>query len=67
MSVYQNKATGEEAVVCDGCGVSELGMKLSPDEWEKVDFTARMRGEGFPEGTALEVNDFCPYCAGHER
>jgi hypothetical protein len=63
MSVYKNKATGDELVVCDGCGISELGTKLSPEEWEKVDFTARMASEGFPDGTALEVLDSCPDCA----
>ena len=62
MSIYRNKATGEETVVCDGCGISVNGTKLDPKEWEPVNLTERMLEEGFPEGTALEVQDCCPDC-----
>jgi hypothetical protein len=62
MSIYKSKATGEEIVVCDGCGISERGTKLDPEWWEKVDFTAKMLKDGFPEGTALDVRDWCPDC-----
>ena len=62
MSVYRNKVTGERETVCDGCGISTLGIKLDPNEWEKVDLTAEMMRAGFPEGTALDVMDSCPDC-----
>jgi hypothetical protein len=63
MSIFRNKATSKEIVVCDGCGITEHNTKLDPLEWEKVDFTSQMLAKGFPEGTALDVTDCCPMCA----
>jgi hypothetical protein len=60
MTVYRT-GTGDEIVVCDGCGVGHDGTRPNVTTLAKVDFTAEMRAAGI-DAVEVDVQDYCPSC-----
>ena len=60
MSIWKDLA-GNDVIVCDTCGITERGSH-DKTGLAKIDLTAGMLAQGFPQGTELECRDACPAC-----
>lgn len=66
MTTYVLKS-GEEILVCDGCGKDHDGQTPDLADAKPYDFTAAMLSAGAPIGTKLAIKDYCPKCDTPER